>query len=299
MKVCFLSWHFDNPTVFLDTLLKMTPGCKGKWKDMEAVTDPFEADFCAIFDGYNGKYPKDRALFFGQHPLVEQHSPAFRRWENQQALGRYALDEHLNAGEWWIGHTYDELDKLKYERKSRNLCCVMTYQTHIPMYEQRVKFMEGFTSRFKEYDLYGRPEENFKGNKAFNSVYRGALGNNTYNAYLGEHLIGKEKVGEYRYSLEYDVGPTKNYISERFYDAMLLWTMPIYFGSSNVQDFLPENSFQYIDLYGEPDSEALKVLDYVYNDFVEHHIKDLAEARNMLLTKYQTWPYVYNKIKEL
>jgi len=301
MKVCFLSWHFGSPELFLQTLIKMTPNCSGKWKDMEAVTNPEEADFVAIFDGYNGPYPQDRALFFGQHPKVEQHSPSFRKWENKKALGRYPLDEYWNAGEWWLGLTFDDINALKASdvKKDKNLACCMTYQTHIAMYKQRVTFMEECVKVIEDLDLYGRPEENFRTNPAFANHYKGVLGMNNYDAYKGEHLIGKETLMPYRYSLEFDVGPTFNYISERFYDALFMWIMPIYFGSNNVQDILPEESFRYIDIQGNVEIESIKALDISCSEFREQNLSAMAEARNLLLTKYQTWPYVYNKIKEL
>ena len=53
-RVCFLSHHFESPEVFLDSIIKMTPGCKGVWKDMVAVTNPNEADYYIIMDGWNG-----------------------------------------------------------------------------------------------------------------------------------------------------------------------------------------------------------------------------------------------------
>ena len=125
----------------------------------------------------------------------------------------------------------------------------MTYQTQRRMYAKRVKYMEEVVKQGIKLDLYGRPSERFEENETLMKVYKGQLGIKNFNALKGEHFLGKETVGEYHYSLEFDVGPTRNYISERFYDAMLLWTKPIYFGSRNVHDILPEGSFEYIDIH--------------------------------------------------
>lgn len=314
-KVCFLSWHYKTPEIFLDLLKRMTPGYSGKWKDMVAVTKPYEADFCIVFDGYSGDFPKNRAIYVGQHPKVEGYSPAFRTFEDRQALARIRLDKYLNPGEIWIEYTYDELSHMMPHKKdaSGTIACIMTYQTHNPMYEQRIKFMEGFMYHVPQaarwLDLYGRPAEKFNANQNFKWVYCGALGKNKPDGTLNEHTQGKNILKHYKYSLEFDVGPTKNYISERFYDAMLLWCIPIYFGSTNVHEFLPPKSFQYIDIYDTSPENYKKLFQSLTfltkNDifYCEGKItpigKAMTEARWLLLNKYQIWPYMYDVINNL
>ena len=298
IKVCFLSYHFQSPEIFLDTLKKMTPNCSGKWKNMTAITDPMNADYCLVFDNYLGIYPHKRTIYFGQHPYVEEHSPYFRTFQDRMnCVARFSLDKYFNPGEWWIKHTYDELMALEPPKKIKKLACIMTYQTHKSMYEQRVKFMQTFTKQCKDYDLYGRPEEKFRANPDFTEVYKGALGHNKPDGLKGEHLIGKELLIDYRYSLEFDVGPTRNYLSERFYDALLLWTMPIYFGSQNVHEYISSNAFHYVNIYDSLDTT--KVINIINSDSREQNITAMKEARDLLLNKYQTWPYVHEIVNNL
>lgn len=303
MKVCFLSWHYGTPQLFLDTLTKMTPQCSNRWKDMEAVTDPDKADFICVFDGYSAsKLPLDRTLYFGQHPKIENgHCPAFRTWAEIDCLGKYPLDKHWNCGEWWIPQNYDELTKMKYKdvKKDKKLCCIMTYQNHKPMYAQRLIFMEKFSATVKDYDLYGRPSEKFLENGILSEAYKGQLGPKEFDAKKGEHFLGKEIVGQYDYSLEFDVGPTKNYISERFYDALLLWTFPFYFGSTNVEEILPEGSFANLDIQDTSFENTIATRFIAENKPSKSTIEKMAEARDLLLNKYQTWARVYETIKEL
>jgi hypothetical protein len=294
MKVCFLSWHFASPRVFLESLLKMTPSCSGKWKDMEAVLNPFDADFCIVMDGYNAPFPEERAIYIGEHPNVENHSPAFRKWENKTALLRLHLDAFVNPGEWWIKHDYDYLSALELSPKEKQLCCIATYQTHNTMYNQRVNFLQALCKTNTPIDIYGRPEERYKADALLVPYYRGSLGFNKPNGLLAEHLVGKEVVGDYKYSLELDVGPTKNYFSERFYDALLLWTKPIYFGSNNIHEFIPREAFNYVNIYD------LSQVSEVHRMVTEEiNYKAIAEARDLLLNKYQLWPYIYNTINGL
>lgn len=305
IKIGFSSWHYNTSRNFLNSIINLTPNRSGKWKNLEVTTDFNEASYIIVFDGDNKPYPKERALLFGQHPKVDRAiygtnignlSPSFRTFENHQCLAKFPLDKFWNAGEMWIDYTYDELMKLTPEHlnKNKKLCCIMTYQTHNPMYNQRIQFMEEFTKKYLSYDLYGRPEEKFRANKWFKSVYKGSLGSNIPNAYEGEHLNGKNMVGDYLYSLEFDVGPTKNYISERMLDSLLLWTCPIYFGSTNVHEILPKNSFHYIDITNL--SNVNKVIDII-NQPVDYNA--LKEAREILLNQFQVWPRVHKIVNQI
>lgn len=296
IRVCFLSWHFESPEIFLKTLLKMTPNKSGRWKDMMAVIDPYNADYCVIMDGYRGKFPKERALYFGQHP--QYASPSFKDYKNTECLKAFPLSHHLNPGEWWISHDYDTLMKMRPPKKTKKAICVMTYQTSYSVYQQRISFMHEFVKNYKDFDMFGRPREKYELDPKFKEVYRGVLGNNKFDAYKGEHIIGKEVLIDYRYSLDFDQGKTANYFSERFYDAMLLWTMPIYFGSTNVHKFVPENSFRYVDIDNITDYEIKKTIKVIESDFREQNLDAMKEARYLLLNEWQTWPRIYDIIKE-
>lgn len=305
MKVCFLSWHFNTPEVFLNYIRHMTPGKSGKWKDMEAVTDIKQADFYIIFDGHNENIDESRAIYFCQHPKVvgynQNVSKSFKDYSNKQCLKYFNSDNGLNPGEWWLDYDYDFLSALKAPDKKKTLACIMTYQTHNPMYEQRVKFMQAFSHLAPQtgayLDIYGRPEERFNSDPYFKWLYRGSLGYNTPDGTKGEHTHGKNLLIDYRYSLEFDVGPTQNYLSERFYDSLLLWCFPIYFGSNNVEKYFPRNSFEYVDILDLTSIE--KTYKIVLSNRREENIKAIEEARDLILNKYQTWPRTYEIIKNL
>ena len=102
---------------------------------------------------------------------------------------------------------------------------------------------------------------------------------------------------DYRYSIEFDVGPTTNYISERVYDALLLWTYPLYFGSNNVAKFLPKECFSYIDT---SNLESINLVNSVANSGRrEDNLKAIEEARYLLLNKYHTFAYAHAVVNNI
>jgi len=297
-KICFLSWHFVTPKLFLDSILKMTPGHSGIWGNIKAITEIKKADFCIIMDGYFKNFPIERSIFVSGHPPNFSSYKSFDKYKGK-AAAILPLSKNLNPGEWWVDYDYDYLVKLKPPQKTKNLICIMTYKDTHSTYRQRITFMDNYCncSKLKTLDLYGRPETKFKMNNNFKSYYRGFLGINNPDVYTGEHIFGKNILINYRYSLEFDLGPTYNYITERFYDSLLLWCMPIYYGSNNVQEFFPENSFRYINI--ENLSEIFKIDEIVKSVFREQNIDSIRCARDLILNKYQIWPYIHNVINNI
>lgn len=285
MKICI---HRDDftPADMLDTFRRMTPGGNGRWKDMQAVTDYESADFIVVIDDTKQTFPPEKLIYLGSHPTNNVHYVNYAG-----APCRRAIDVRYEMGfnEWWLRHSYDELVALAPPAKSKRLVCIMSNSSRHTWHQRRRAFMQRFTARAPDdFELYGRiqaagPELKF---------FKGALGTETASTYW----FGKEPIyTASRYALEFDDGPCRHYISERFFDAMLLWCMPLYWGGTNVHDYLPPESFCYIDVDGNGD-DALAIAD---SDFRELNLSAMAEARDLILNKYQIWPRLYELIQGL
>ncbi|KKN19674.1 hypothetical protein LCGC14_0943420 [marine sediment metagenome] len=297
IKIMFVSWHFPTPELLLDIYKRLTPNCAGIWKNIEATLNPDEADYFIVIGGYKGKFDSKRALYFGQHGIT---SPNFKDFKNVECLASFPLDKHLNPGELWIDYTYDELINLQPSKKNKDLCCITTYQTHRKYYTDRIRFMQNFMPRYTNCDLFGKPSEKFKTDSILKNYYKKFLGRDDHKKVIGTYISGKNILVNYRYSLEFDQGWTVNCINERFYDAMLLWTMPIYFGAKNVEEFYPINSFRYVDISkNDLHEEINKVITLVNSNFREEHIEDIREARELILNRYLTFPYIHYIINNL
>lgn len=298
-RIMFLTWHYSTPEIFLETLLKQTPNKSGKWGNVEATLNMAKADYLIIFDGYRGKFPEERALYFGQHPHSVQGCVDYRDFKDvKKCVATFPLEKYLNPAEWWIDYDYDTLVKLPPPKKSKDLFCAVTYQDSRPTYTHRREFLSRYMQVSHNIDLYGRPKVKFE-NDELRKIYKGVLGFDNYDIHKNDHTKGKEVIADYRYSLEFDMGPTTNYICERFYDAILLWTFPIYYGSTNVEQYFPKNSFRYVNIAENNMGETKKVLELVNSDFREQHMDDLAQARDLALHKYSTFARVHEIVNNL
>lgn len=286
IKICFI---FDSWTdeFALKVYSKMTPKRSGKWKDMVGVSNPDEADFCIIIDYTSRNIPKEKRIYIGAHPYILGYD-SYKCFDGQ-GVARLDLRDTFGFGEWWLKYDYDYLSQLKPMLKPRDLICILSDAEGRPDHMIRKNYLKRFFEKHR-LDLYGRIRP-YTNNML--RCYMGVLGNPDKAG--KDYWYGKEDVlVKYRYALEFDNGPCKHYFSERIFDDLLLWTMPIIaLGADNIEDYLPKDSFRYANIESDGDD----VMEIVKSGF--YNVEAIAEARDLLLNKYQLWPRCYDLIKSL
>jgi hypothetical protein len=274
MKVCFIYDPWPNEKT-LGIYKKMTPNCSGIWKDLEAVTNQSDADWCVVIDDTTRPMNPDRTLYVSAHP----HMPGYEGYRDQ-SQHKHKLDEKetFGFGEWWLDYSYDELMAMGPPKKEKDVCWIISNSVGGYGRERRKELAKQLNGLV---DVYGR----------IHGVGRGKLGVADNDG--GNHCWGKEEVlQKYRYSVEVDVGPTKHYFSERVFDSLLMWCMPLYWGSTNLEDYLPKDSFRYIDIYGS----GKDILEISKTDIREKNLAAIAEARQLLLNKYHIFARAHDYI---
>lgn len=304
-KVYFdTSWKEEN---FLESIKKYTPGCNGVWGNIEGVSDPDKADYFVVFDQPSKTVDISRSLFFSaEPPCIEPH----RNWQNFDALEKFSLSQTYKPQRWWVDKTYEELKEMEPPEKTRDLSWItsdkgrrdisdlmlklrrLIMDTGWRKYHKKIFFLDDptdghilrmdFLDRLARdspelFDLYGRGD--FSG-----SYYKGEVENKW------------EGLAPYRYSLAIENYRGRNYFSEKVADALLAWCMPIYWGCENLDDFLPPDSYVWIDIE-DPDASA-KIKEIVESDKYEKNLDAIAEARRRILEEYQIWPTVESAIRK-
>lgn len=291
-KICILQTEWANEKV-LRHYSKMTPGRRGIWKDMVGVTSINEADVVAIVDYTTQDIGKKPAVYLGAHPMGMNGYRCFDNAKN--VIAKYDLRDTFGFGEWWLDEDYDTLSALDNPVKTKNLSCILSDKTINLGHRQRISYVERFCSEYpKRLDLYGRI--NPKIDSVMYSSYRGILGIDRRNPEYAEKFnSGKTKaLLPYQYTLEFDdEWDSPCYFSERVFDDLLLWCMPIYSGGLDINKFLPKNSIIPFNRVTTDPKELIEIID---SGFREKHIEDVREARHLLLNKYQIWARVYEGI---
>lgn len=96
----------------------------------------------------------------------------------------------------------------------------------------------------------------------------------------------KEKgILDYKYHIVIENNTYKNLISEKLYDSFLGLSYPIYSGATNLGDYFSKKSFTFINI--EDFNGTLKAIENIIkDDFYESRVKDIEEARNIVLNKF-------------
>lgn len=308
-KVYFtFRWESESPEEFLHSIRKQTPGNSGVWGDIEGTLDTDEADYFVAFDAPGEDVPEQNLVLLSVEPpcLYSRSS-----WNSLDAVATRPLEDYYRQQRWWINKTYDELKRMDPVEKSKDLSWITTDKGRNinPLFRKlrelmvragvnkfkrsrlqykrlstdghllRMKFLERLTNYDPEtLDLYGRGD--FSG-----SYYRGEVEDKW------------DGLREYRYSLAIENWRGRNYFTEKVTDALLSWCMPIYWGCTNLDEYLPKNSFVKIDI--ESNDAPKHVKEIVESDIRERNMDAIAEARHRLLDGLQIWPTVENTIEAI
>lgn len=292
-------WETSNRSVYED-YVRLTPNESGRWKDVCATPVQEEADVFVVLNEPWETTDEERMLFYCMEPPC---LPECQGWEDYDALAKYPISELYFPQKWTLGYSYDELKAMEPLEKSEDLSWVTSDKgKHLGRVEGAVRralirndvlkhrrkpglslpadghilrmdFLDRLVDRYPSMlDLYGRGE--------FHGEY-----------YHGEIEEKWDGLADYRYSLAIENYHGPNYWSEKISEPLLAWCMPIYWGCTNLPDFLPEDSFATVDIEAEDAPERVKEI--VESDRRERNLDAIAEARRRILDRYQIWPTVH------
>lgn len=155
----------------------------------------------------------------------------------------------------------NQLDKAKrigWDERER-LCCLISSNKSLPifseldLYSQRVSTIRWFENFAPDdFDLYGHGWDNPQSlpgifGKLKNRLhkYLGFFTNKVYfPSYKGKVASKHETLQKYRFSICYEnVKDLPGYITEKIFDSFFAGCIPVYWGASNIHNYIPEDCF--------------------------------------------------------
>jgi len=198
--------------------------------------------------------------------------------------------------EWWINLDYTYLSNLQPPLKTKQLACIMSdsnCQTyHTARRDHLSRFIDTNADKV-EFNLHGRI---IPFTEKMKQYYRGVCGSydpsGAFSSNGNDHMSGKEQVlSEHKYILEYDC-TGEHYMSERLFDDLLLYSLPIYFGGKGAEKYLPKGSVFQLDINGN----GSDFIDLLNDDLYEISLPAIIEARDIILNKLQLWATIHKAI---
>lgn len=289
IRIFFAPTPWASAKKVLEDYRFQTPGNLGNWQRIEAVNSPKDANYLIIQDeciepALLAMFPPGRRLYFNREALtpdVINDYPIdkyvrFSFWDGSGYLPlRWVYRSESQVGYTGIDYDYDSLCSLKPVLKSKKICSILSNKKFTNGHALRIKFLKKF-AQIIPIDIYG-------------SV---SLSNST--------LIDNQKsstLSQYKYCLGFDNQDSiRDFIGTQCTDAMLMWTVPIFWCGTELGKYFPKGSF--IQFNARDSKEINRIREILENDDYDMRVAALAEARELLLNKYNFWPTILKVIEK-
>jgi len=261
-------------------LLRQTPLCKGIWDGIEFTLDPVEeCDYLIMLnnrmkENITVKCLRKNIWALMQEPymrghndwMVEGHESFFKIFTHHIPAddARYVVSPP--AIPWHVNKTFDQLVSSAVPEKPKRISWVVGDATDLPGHMKRLSFLRFLQQESTlDIDLFGRAVQ-----------------------YIEDKWDG---LAPYRYSLAIENSSSDDYWTEKLADCFLAWSVPFYYGCTNLEKYFPEESFIRIDI-NQPEESMERIKTIIEADDWEKRIPAIGEARNLVLHKYQLFPHV-------
>jgi hypothetical protein len=167
---------------------------------------------------------------------------------------------------WYVGQSFAELASSQIPEKLKPCSWITSGISRTENHRRRLAFLKMLQESGIEFDLYGRRLPQWA-----NSC---GVVENKWNA-----------MAPYYYNLAIENYESNDlYVSEKLWDSLLSWCLPIYYGGSAADKLLPEGSFLRLPSMDEKGIAYIKEITSSFDAW--HEAKDkIAEARQIILHK--------------
>jgi len=286
--IFYCNWG-NNPVELLNRYKLMTKNNIGKWNNLNGVCNINTADVIIFIEGIPKNFNLNllnnkKFICFPREPLIHKN------WEQFKFLTGYTYDNfiHVVTNPQFIDKNYDFLSNLEYNEHKKKFSAIISNKINSSGYKLRRNFLINLSKTYPNLcDIYGAGWKNELG-----SSYKGELEGYHKNA-LGKNTKFTGLI-DYKYSLCIENCSRENYFSEKFTDAILCWTIPIYYGCINISKYFPKDSYYEININDEDCIEKIKEI--INKPITEKNIIALKEARNLILNKYNIWSVIEKEL---
>ena len=268
-------------------IFQQTPQNKGVWEGISFTEEKVEeCDLLVVLNTpsvrINTLCPIGARWLFSQESPIDLYryhlkaAPYFDKyfcfWDPAEAPNIVNTQTALS---WHIKKTYDELVRLSLEdaleAKRTAVSWVTSDATQKEGHRLRMNFKNFLYQQQFSFDLFGRGfcpiDDKFDG------------------------------VFPYKYSIAIENYSCDDYWTEKITDCFLSWTLPIYYGAKNITRYFPKESMLLIDP-NRPEYSLQRIKEAMAADYYETHLDHIKEASELILNKYQFFPWVKSLIEK-
>jgi hypothetical protein len=232
--------------------------------------------------------PKERIIYLlREPPLPEVIATNQANYEAaQQYCGYISGPDHFAPvpdympAIWYIGNSFLELDTMPPPTKVKSCSWITSGIARTASHRQRLAFLRLLGEHQIEFDLYGRGLPD----------WAGGLGT------LNNKWSG---MAPYYYNLSIEnFADNELYVSEKLWDALLAWCLPIYYGGGAADKLLPAGSFLRLPSLDEKGLQYLQTV--ISTPDAWHQARQaIAEARQIVLHELNLLAWLSNFVEKV
>jgi hypothetical protein len=234
-------------------LFRQTPGNSGIWGDYRFVIDPElnECDYWIIYTEHgltkeSCKCNPDNIVFLPAEGFQtsEKYPHGFlKQFAHILTVQREIKGKNVMYGQsanpWFIEKDYDELVKMQVPGKTKLISVISSNKAFTEGHRKRVKFVQNLKKHFGDrIDVFGRGINDFE--KKW------------------------DVTAPYKFQIAIENDNCQDWVTEKFFDPLLTFTYPIYYGCPNLADYIDEKSFTRIDI--NKFDEAVSIIEQLLKD---------------------------------
>ncbi|GAA6620303.1 glycosyltransferase family 10 domain-containing protein [Scytonema sp. NUACC26] len=299
-----------------DWMWLQTPNFFGNWGNIQMLANAEKPDFLLLYN-YAGiktvvkkKYlffkpelqhiyypeqemqrllrgvPKEKIIFLWREPpLQEVMETNLRCYEWGENYCGYvcapddaAPNPDYMPAIWYHSNSFRELNEMPPLEKIRTCSWITSGISRTANHRQRLEFLRLLQSSQFDFDLYGRDLPEWASSN-------GQIGNKWYG------------MAPYYYNLAIENYVDNDwYVSEKLWDALLAWCLPIYYGGSAADKLLPPGSFIRIPSLDEAGLKFIQEVSATPDAWYAAK-NAIAEARQVILHKLNLLEWTSNFVK--
>ena len=259
-------------------LMRQTPNYSGCWNGIHFTSAPVaECDAVIVLnhapESESICCPPENVWALMQEPYIRGLTDWMLEGHSQYAhvfthhppgdLKRGKYTRCQPAVPWHINKSYDELKEQTVPDKRKSISWITSNLMLLPGHKVRMNFLEYLGTRNFPIDLYG------KGINFIEDKWDG--------------------LAPYHYSLAIENSSGPDYWTEKVADCFLSWTVPFYYGCTNLEDYFPAESFIRIDITN-PEAALETIASTLASDNWQARLPALEEARRLVLECHQFFP---------
>jgi len=286
---------------YIDWLWQQTPHPFGKWGNIQILAQASQPDFLLLyqfdfpqptqqkswrdhfrkqqkselnFDSLLRRVPKERVIYLLREPPLDEVLEINKR--NYQSAQKYcgyisgpddfAPNPDYMPAIWYHANSFGDLNEMPPPQKVEACSWITSGINRTASHGQRLEFLKSLQSSGVKFDLYGRilPE------------WAQTFGE------IGQKWYG---MAPYYYNLAVEnYADNSWYASEKLWDSLLAWCLPIYYGGSAADKLLPPGSFLRLPGLDEKGIAYIKEVTATPDAWYEAK-EAIAEARQIILHK--------------